>query len=110
MASSNSRALVRAPRMSTSLRVIASVGSGVSFLGQPVSVMRPALATMSSVLRMAGFAPEHSITSSAKRPPVYSLTLATRSSLAELIVFFTPSARAMARRSSTRSIRMGSAP
>ena len=45
IASSNSPALVRAPRMSISFRVIMSVGSGVSFFGQPVRVMRPAWLT-----------------------------------------------------------------
>ena len=61
-ASSNSSALVRAPRMSISFLVITSVGRLVSFLGQPVRVMRPALETRSKVWRIAGLAPEHSMT------------------------------------------------
>ena len=110
MASSNSLALVRAPRMSTSFLVITSVGRGVSFLGQPVRVIRPAFDTRSRAERTAGLAPEHSITSSAMRPPVYSETLAAVSSLPELTVYRTPSFLAASSRSSTRSIMIGWAP
>ena len=103
IASSNSPALVRAPRISTSFFVIRSVGSGVSVFGHPVRVILPALLTRSRVERIAAFAPLHSITCCAITPFVISLIRFTVSSVLELITYSMPSSFANCRRSSTRS-------
>ncbi len=60
-ASSNSPALVLAPRTSSSFFVIVPVAIDVSFFGHPVRMMRPALHTASNALLIAAFEPEASI-------------------------------------------------